>query len=291
MALVDKKLTELTEKLTAPADAWVHFVDPTDISQSPTGSSYKIKKVNFESALTDVSFGGFTNSLNSKSTPIDADQFPLMDSADSNKAKKLSWLNIKATLKTYFDTLYQAVLVSGTNIKTINGNSILGSGNLVISGGASEVVLNYQRGTSILLNATERVASTTAVNSLDFTEAVTKSGSLLTGPFYMLSQNVTKTGTISKLTYKYFPDSVDLSFELRVYAFKQNKDSTSIFDCRLLLEETLTSGSTYTVQKFNFVTADFLDANMIDGEFLVITAKKTGANNFNLLSQNLTIIY
>lgn len=32
----------------------------------------------------------------------------------------------------------QPTLVSGTNIKTINGNSILGSGNLVISGGGSE---------------------------------------------------------------------------------------------------------------------------------------------------------
>ena len=33
------------------------------------------------------------------------------------------------------DTSRQATLVSGTNIKTINGNSLLGSGNLVISGG------------------------------------------------------------------------------------------------------------------------------------------------------------
>ena len=32
----------------------------------------------------------------------------------------------------------QPTLVSGTNIKTINGNSILGSGNLVVSGGGSE---------------------------------------------------------------------------------------------------------------------------------------------------------
>jgi len=158
-------------------------------------------------------------------------------------------------------------------------------------GGSSEIILNYQSGTAISLGTTERVASTTGINAVSFSENVTKSGSLLTGPFYMLTQNVTKTGTISKLRYRYFPDSTDLSIELRVYAFKQNKDSTSIYDCRLLLEETLTATTAYTVQKFEFLTADFLDANMIDGEFLVITCKKVGAASYTLLSQNLTIIY
>lgn len=36
----------------------------------------------------------------------------------------------------------QPTLVSGTNIKTINGDSILGSGNLVVSGGGSEPTMN-----------------------------------------------------------------------------------------------------------------------------------------------------
>jgi len=42
----------------------------------------------------------------SKTTPVDADVLPLSDSAASNVLKKLTWANLKATLKTYFDTLY-----------------------------------------------------------------------------------------------------------------------------------------------------------------------------------------
>ena len=44
MALVNQKLTDLTEKLSVPDDALIHIVDPNDFSQSPQGSSYKAKK-------------------------------------------------------------------------------------------------------------------------------------------------------------------------------------------------------------------------------------------------------
>ena len=37
-------------------------------------------------------------------------------------------------LKEKTDAAYQEKLVSGTNIKTVNGTSILGSGNLAVSG-------------------------------------------------------------------------------------------------------------------------------------------------------------
>ena len=50
-----------------------------------------------------------TNAAASKTTPVDADQLPLVDSAASNVLKKLTWANIKATLKTYFDTIYAAI--------------------------------------------------------------------------------------------------------------------------------------------------------------------------------------
>lgn len=53
--------------------------------------------------------GDAINAASAKATPVDADMVGLMDSAASNVLKKLSWANIKATLKTYFDTLYVAL--------------------------------------------------------------------------------------------------------------------------------------------------------------------------------------
>lgn len=41
-----------------------------------------------------------------KATPVDADSFGIIDSAAANVLKELTWTNVKATLKTYFDSLY-----------------------------------------------------------------------------------------------------------------------------------------------------------------------------------------
>lgn len=53
-----------------------------------------------------------TLAASSKTTPVDADLIPLVDSAASNILAKLTWANLKATLKTYFDTLYPGNLAT-----------------------------------------------------------------------------------------------------------------------------------------------------------------------------------
>lgn len=62
-----------------------------------------------------------------KTTPVDADTFAITDSADSNATKRLSWANLKATLKTYFDTLYVALTGDQTiaGIKTFSSSPIV----------------------------------------------------------------------------------------------------------------------------------------------------------------------
>ena len=80
------------------------------------------------------SFGGgapadittaLVHSAASKSPPVDADEMPLLDSAASYGLKKLTWANIKATIKAYTDTLYTALVAPGTsgNVLTSNGSA------------------------------------------------------------------------------------------------------------------------------------------------------------------------
>lgn len=66
-------------------------------------------------------------SLTNKATPVDADVTLIEDSAatPTNQKKKLSWTNIKATLKTYFDTLYTVFV---KNDGTVNPTNLVSNG-------------------------------------------------------------------------------------------------------------------------------------------------------------------
>lgn len=54
-------------------------------------------------AITVIAPG--THAATSKSTPVDADELPLVDSAASNVLKKLTWANLKAAIKSYYDSV------------------------------------------------------------------------------------------------------------------------------------------------------------------------------------------
>ena len=80
-----------------------HTTNKTDTVAGNTTSSTKFLSVK---GYYDWLLQGITQSLSSKTTPVDGDSILIEDSADGNKTKKSTWANIKATLKTYFDTLY-----------------------------------------------------------------------------------------------------------------------------------------------------------------------------------------
>lgn len=79
-----------------------------------------------------------------KTTPVDADEMPLADSASSFSLKKLTWANIKATLKSYFDTLYSPIGGAGSGTVTsvglsmpsdfsVSGSPVTSSGTLAVT--------------------------------------------------------------------------------------------------------------------------------------------------------------
>ena len=49
-----------------------------------------------------------------KTTPVDDDELPLIDSEASNALKSLLFSDLKAALKTYFDPLYQSIPTTTT---------------------------------------------------------------------------------------------------------------------------------------------------------------------------------
>lgn len=59
-----------------------------------------------------------THNATAKTTPIDADEFALIDSAASNVLKKVTWANIKATLSSLFAPLASPVFTGTPSLPT-----------------------------------------------------------------------------------------------------------------------------------------------------------------------------
>lgn len=81
------------------------------ISNTPSGN---LSATTVQGALNElqIELDGKELSINAataKTTPVDADTIGLIDSAASNALKKVTWANIKATLKTYFDGIYATI--------------------------------------------------------------------------------------------------------------------------------------------------------------------------------------
>lgn len=113
--------TRLVDSRTPTAHSANHISGGSDEIRPATASqdglmtaAYASKLDGIEAAADVTDAGNVGSSIHgatAKTTPVDGDTMPLIDSAASNVLKKVTWANIKATLKTYFDTLY--VTVSG----------------------------------------------------------------------------------------------------------------------------------------------------------------------------------
>jgi hypothetical protein len=115
----DTKLT--TDGTTSLIDAGVLKANMTaDALKTIDGRVLSVDgtKLDGIEALADVTdavnVGTSIHGAADKNPPIDADKVPLIDTAASNVLKTSTWTNIKAFLKTYFDTLYGSIGSSHT---------------------------------------------------------------------------------------------------------------------------------------------------------------------------------
>lgn len=100
----------------AKADVFLKSTDTAEVITE--GATKKFMTVAERTKLSGIASGAdVTGTANvgtalqgasAKTTPVDADTLTGLNSASSNAPMRITWANIKATLKSYFDTLYAA---------------------------------------------------------------------------------------------------------------------------------------------------------------------------------------
>jgi hypothetical protein len=96
------------------ADGATAKATSAEVATGTNDTSYTTPKAIKDAGIiapTAASTGTLINGADSKTTPIDADNIALTNSESSNILSKLTWANCKATLKSYFDGIYQAYAV------------------------------------------------------------------------------------------------------------------------------------------------------------------------------------
>ena len=144
---------------------WSNSVTYSKSQGVSVGDLYYISKVNsnLNHAVTDTNYwipnpindklDKDFSTLTSKTTPTDTDVFSLWDGA----IKKVSWVNIKATLKSYFDTFYVALSGNQTmaGLKTFSDGLISTSAVQPIgyaAGAGGTVTQSTSKSTAVTLN-------------------------------------------------------------------------------------------------------------------------------------------
>jgi len=165
--MADLRTTDLVELAEQPAVGDLFdIVDVSDTTGNAAGTSKKITRANILGtildavtaafttadetkldgieALADVTDAGNVGSVNaaatSKTTPVDADSVPIVNSESSNVIGRVTFTNLKAFLKTYFDTLYVSGVSVLTTASTIDDSNL----DFVFSSKPTQIFINHQ---------------------------------------------------------------------------------------------------------------------------------------------------
>jgi hypothetical protein len=154
--LQNAALQKLTAAPATPVKGQMYFNTTDNRAYSYNGTVWVAMDAVDAPSETPTTLGSIVNGADAKTTPVDADLIPLVDSAASNLLKKLTWANVKATAKTYFDTLYAAIShshdASAINAGTLpvarGGTGVSSVGALMASMGIIEGICSTSYGTN-----------------------------------------------------------------------------------------------------------------------------------------------
>ena len=155
-------------------------INGSDIS---LGGSVSVGTVTSVAALTLGTSGTDLSSTvaTGTSTPVITLNVPTASATNRGALSAADWSTFNGK---------QAALVSGTNIKTINGSSILGSGDLTVSG----TVTGFWAATVDKLTSTQASSSTTLGNVTQLVEAMVANGVYTVNCFVTFQSAATTTG-------------------------------------------------------------------------------------------------
>ena len=144
---------------------------------------------------------------NVKTSILDADEISGQDSASGFGLFRSTFLNLYLSLKTKLDLVHQAILVSGSNIKTINGATLLGGSDIIIPIG-----FNSARGSTSFV-ATAQTAFTVTFGGTQpnatYNVFITPTTTLSASSNYISSKTTTNftvtflTGLTGTITFDY----------------------------------------------------------------------------------------
>lgn len=141
-------------------------------------------------------------------TPLNADKISIWDVANS-VLKSVTWANIKATLKTYFDTIYQASLgYTPENVANKSSSYTVSSTTTYANTKALVDGLATKQGTTILVSNCTAVASAVGTTEQKL-YSVRLSGSVSSGDILMLIARTSRATSVGTLVLKAYLNTTD----------------------------------------------------------------------------------
>ena len=214
------------------------------------------------------------NTTISKTTPVDADNLLLEDSAGSNVWKKLSWSNVKATLKTYFDTIYTTTAAVATQITT--ALATFKTDNYLDATSSIQTQLNSKEQVFFKSTTTSTAVTGTTSNTI-LVSALIPANTFTTGSDFRVSCNIQRVGGNAGASFRMYVNTTNsLSGATILGTFTNGATNlfspfARTFPCRAtnligvssptssaLSDFTTTLNSAYTTQSFNFTVDNYI---------------------------------